>query len=68
MHRDEFTLYDTIKTVNMLKLIMCVMIGFMGKKALCAAAWQKAWSTKKSMRRCYKFTAILFVLGFVVAW
>jgi len=66
MSRDEFIVFDTFKTVSMIKFVMSLMVMIIGKFGL--PGWcSSAWMTKKKMKGCGCFTFILILMGLFAA-
>lgn len=68
MLRDEFVLYDTFRNVSMVAFIMSIIVLAIGKGGLKSARKQYSRHTKRMMKCCYVFTAVLVLLGLFCAY
>jgi hypothetical protein len=67
MLRDEFILFDTLKNINLITFIMCLMVLILGCKGKWAAWMKNTWMSRKSLKVSCFFTFILIVLGIVMS-
>lgn len=68
MLRDEFILYDTFRNVSMVTFVMSIIVLAIGKAGLKSSRKQYSRFTKRMMKCCYIFTAVLVLLGLFCAY
>ena len=68
MLRDEFILYDTFRNVCTVTFVMSIIVLAIGKAGLKSAKMQYSRFTKRMMKCCYIFTAVLVLLGLFCAY